>query len=127
PRHARRGGGGGRRGPGVRSVAARWLSRDRTRTVLGRVLGLRKILCLELDRHAVRRAVRGAVPGIAIARQRTGVCYALLNYHALERGEPVPIIGLASVRVPARLRALDFGGQHRGPFGPGENPAVVEC
>src|SRR5262249_47503194 len=51
-----------------------------------------KILCLQLDRRAVRRALGCVLPGIAIARQRGAVGHALRGNDALERVEPVPIV-----------------------------------
>ena len=87
---------------------------------------IREVFRLELDRHAVRRAVGGMVPGVAVARERGRVGHALLGDDALERVEPVPVIGLAGVGIAGRLRALDLVRQGRRPFGPGEQPARVQ-
>src|SRR5215813_1892508 len=57
-----------------------------------------KILRLELDRRAVRRALGGVVPGVAIACERRAVGHALRRHQPLERVEPMPVISLAGVR-----------------------------
>src|SRR5215468_1338294 len=58
-----------------------------------------KILRLELDRRAVRRALGGVVPGVAIACERRAVSHTLRCHQPLERVEPMPVISLAGVRV----------------------------
>src|SRR5262249_7527279 len=45
---------------------------------------------------------------------------------ALERGEPVPVIGVAEVGIAGRLCALDLRGERRRPLGPGEQALFVE-
>ena len=78
------------------------------------------------DRRAVRRAVGGVVPGIAIAMQRVRAGDAFFGDEALQRLEPVPVIGFAGVgRRPAWAR-FDLGGTARRPFGPGEQSALVQ-
>ena len=75
-----------------------------------------KVLRLQLDRLAVRRAVGGVIPGVLIARERRRVGHALLGDEALERVEPVAVVGLAGVGIARGLRALDLVGERRGPF-----------
>ena len=74
----------------------------------------------------MRRAVGGVVPGVAIAREDGRIGDALLGDQAFERGEPVPVIGVAAVGVARRLRALDLRGKRRRPFRPGEEAAAIE-
>src|SRR5947209_3712515 len=64
-----------------------------------RATGLREIVGAQLDRRAVRGAVGSAVPGVAVAREAGGVGDALLGDKALQRGEPVPVIGVAGVGI----------------------------
>src|SRR5262249_59812757 len=85
-----------------------------------------EIFRLELDRRAVRRAVGGVVPGVAIARERPCVGHALAGDEPLERIEPVPVIGLAGVAIAGRLRPLDLLGERRRPFAPAEQAALVQ-
>ena len=70
-----------------------------------------EILRPQFDRLAVRRAVGGVVPGVAVARERRRVGDALLGDQAFERGEPVPVIGVAGVGIAGGLRALDLLGR----------------
>src|SRR5438105_10262855 len=65
-------------------------------------------------------------PGVAIARQRVRAGDAFFGDDALERSEPMPVIGLAGVGVAQRLRAPDLVGQYRRPFAPAEQAALVE-
>src|SRR5215208_4201000 len=58
-----------------------------------------EILGAQVDRHAVRGAVGGAVPGVAVARQIGRVGDALLRDQPFERGQPVLVIGVAGVGV----------------------------
>ena len=51
---------------------------------LGRITGLRSRLG-ELDRRAVRRALRGVRPGVPVAGQGRLVGQALLGHQPLER------------------------------------------
>src|SRR5215472_10868771 len=85
-----------------------------------------KILRAQFDRRAVRRAVGGAVPGVAIARQHRFAGDALLREDALERGEPMAVVGVAEVGIARRLRALDLFAERGGPFAPREHAALVE-
>src|SRR5947209_6177243 len=87
---------------------------------------LLKILLPQFDRTAVRGAVGGAVPGVAGAREHRGAREALVRDEALERGEPVPVVGVAEVGIARRLRALDLLGECRRPLRPGEEAAPVE-
>src|SRR5581483_5901863 len=81
---------------------------------------------LQLDRSAVRRAMRRAAPGIAIARQRLGAGDAFRRNERLERVQPVSIVGLAGVGIAGRLRPLDLGAECCRPFRPGEQAALVQ-
>src|SRR5262245_28435565 len=85
----------------------------------------RKVFRLELYWGAVRGAVGGVVPGVAITGERWRVGHALLRHDALERIEPVQVVGLAGVGIAGRLRALDLVGERRRPFRPGEQSACV--
>src|SRR6266700_8070028 len=87
---------------------------------------LLEIFRAQLDRRAVRGAVGGVLPGAAITREAGGVGDALFGDQAFERGEPVPVIGLAGIGIARLLRALDLGGEGRCSFGPAEQPAPVE-
>src|SRR5438105_15111809 len=84
------------------TCAGRWDFRSAWTTPSAEVFGL------ELDRLAVRRAVGGVVPGVVVARERLGRRHALLGDQTLQRGEPVMVVGLASVGIARRLRALDL-------------------
>ena len=55
-----------------------------------------------------------------------GICHAFGGDDALERVEPVVVIGLASIGIARRLRALDLLGKGGRPFRPGEDAAVVQ-
>src|SRR5690606_1852557 len=85
-----------------------------------------EVALAQLDRLAVRRAVAGAVPRIAIAMQRIGRRDAFLRDKALECRAPVQAIGLAGVGIARGLRALDLAGARRRPFRPGEQGASVQ-
>ena len=43
-----------------------------------------------------------------------------------QRCQPVPVIGLAGVRIALGLRALDLIGEGCGPLGPGEQSALMQ-
>ena len=81
-----------------------------------------KIVRLQLDRLAVRRAIRRVIPGVLITRERRRIGDALLGDEALQRVEPMPIVGLAGVGIARRLRALDLLAERRGPFGQVNSP-----
>src|ERR1700733_9088172 len=85
-----------------------------------------KIVRSQLDRRAVRRALAGALPGVARAAERRRVGEALLSDDALERGQPVMVISLAGIWIAGGLRLLDLVAQRRRPFLPGEQAALVE-
>jgi hypothetical protein len=74
----------------------------------------------------VWRAVSGVVPGIAIVRERRRIGHALFGNKPLQGVEPVPVISLAGIGIPRRLRALDFRAERLRPFRPGEQAALVE-
>src|SRR3954454_13798335 len=84
-----------------------------------------EILSLKLDRLPVRRAIRRMIPSVLIAGKRRGVGHALLGDEALERIEPVAVVGLAGVGIACALSALDLFGQRRRPLRPCEQPALV--
>src|SRR6266567_5401836 len=79
-----------------------------------------KILRLQFDWRTVRRAIGGVVPGIAIAVQGIGCRDALGGNQSLQRRQPVPVIGLASIGIAPCLRPFDFVGERLGPFVPRE-------
>ena len=79
-----------------------------------------EILLPQLDRHPMRRAIAGMVPGVTIAVQRLVRRVAFFRHQPLERGEPMQIISLAGVGIAGVLRALDLGGERCRPFGPRE-------
>ena len=57
------------------------------------------------------------------SRVRASVCGSATPLSAtmtFERGEPVPVIGLAGIGIAGRLRFLDFVAERRRPFTPGE-------
>src|SRR5438105_2170668 len=85
---------------------------------------LPKITRRQFDRSAVRGAVGGIIPGIAIAVQRFGRSYAFRGNEVLQRCEPMPVIGLAGVGIAASLGALDLFGERGRPFVPGEQSAL---
>src|ERR1700730_14503264 len=90
------------------------------------VLCRSKILRLQFDRRAVRRAVGGVIPGIAIAIE-CFVCYdALGRDQLLQRRQPMPVIGLPGVGIALGLRALDLAGKRVGPFSPGEQSTTMQ-
>src|SRR4249920_3423109 len=72
---------------------------------------LPKVLRRQLDRLAVRRAVGGPVPGVAVAVQEFGRRDALGGDEALQRRQPMLIVGLAGVGIAGGLRALDLGAE----------------
>src|SRR5512136_2317918 len=69
----------------------------------------------QFDGGAVRRAVGGVIPGIAIAGKRRPIGNALFRDQALEGVEPVPIVGSAKIGIARRLRPLDLGSERRRP------------
>src|SRR5438876_5706920 len=79
-----------------------------------------KILWLQFDWRTVRGAIGGVVPGIAIAVQGIGCRDAFGGDQSLQRRQPVAVIGLASIGIAVRLRALAFVGKGSGPFVPGK-------
>src|ERR1043166_6645974 len=85
-----------------------------------------EVFASQLDRLAVRRAVGGVVPGVAVAVQRRLVRDLLLGDEAFERGEPMVIVSLAGVGTARALRALDLGGARDGPFAPRKYAALVQ-
>src|SRR5258708_38044512 len=85
-----------------------------------------KIAWPQLDRRAVRRAFAGVFPGVARARQLLCVGDALFGDDALQRGEPMVIVGLAGVGIAGGLRLLDLVAECCRPFLPGEQAALVE-
>ncbi len=80
----------------------------------------------QLDRLAVRGAVAGMVPGIAIAMQRVLCRDAFFSDDFLQRRQPVRVIGLAGVGIAGGLRALDLGGECCCPFRPCEQPTIIQ-
>jgi hypothetical protein len=66
---------------------------------------LAEILWRQLDWGAVRCAVGGALPGVAVARKLRLVAQALVGDQTLQRGEPMSVIGFPGVGVAASLRA----------------------
>ena len=85
-----------------------------------------KIRRRQFDRRAVRRAVGGVVPGVAVAVQRLGGGDAFGGHQMFQRRQPVPVIGLAGIRIARGLRALDLVGEGCGPLGPAEQAALVQ-
>src|SRR4029077_6299799 len=83
----------------------------------------RKFLRPQFDWRAMRRAVGGMVPGIAVAMLGFEAGYALRRDQPLKRGEPMPVIGFAGVGIAARLRAFDFLCKRCGPLVPREDAA----
>src|SRR6516162_11676362 len=81
---------------------------------------------LELDRRAVRGAFAGMLPRVAGARQLLRVGQSFGSDDALERVEPVMIVGLAGVWIAGGLRLLDLLAERRRPFRPGERTALVQ-
>src|SRR4029078_4497557 len=88
--------------------------------------GLGEIFRFQFDRRAVRRAVGGVVPGVEIFPQGARVGDALLGDDALQRGKPMPVIGLAGIGIASGLRLLDLVAEDRRPFRPLEQASVVE-
>src|SRR5438093_279113 len=80
----------------------------------------------ELDRLAVRRRARGAVPLPLAFRQLVRENEALLGHEPLQRGEPVLVVAAAVVRLAALLRGRDLTGEQGRELLPGELPALVE-
>ena len=95
---ARLGDRGGARDRRVRRAAAHRLHGERA---AGGVLI--KIVRPQLNRLAVRGAVAGVVPGIAIAMQSVLRRHAFFRHQFFQRGQPVRIIGLAGVGIAGRL------------------------
>src|SRR5215510_39613 len=87
---------------------------------------LPKILCPQLDRRAVRRALGRVLPGVAITRQHGAVGHAFGRDEALERVEPVPVVSLAGVGIACSLCALDFLAERCGPFVPCEQATLMQ-
>ena len=74
----------------------------------------------------MRGAFARALPGVASSRQHIYIGKAFGGDDAFQRRQPVVIIGLAGVGIAGSLRLLDFIAERRGPFGPGEQAAVVK-
>lgn len=71
--------------------------------------------------------MRGVVPGFAVVRLRLCARDAFACHQALERGEPVQVVGLSCIRIAGELCSPDLFGQRRCPFTPGvEAPLVQE-
>src|SRR5580704_8328873 len=85
-----------------------------------------KIAWLKLDRRAMRGAFAGMLPGVARALQLPRVGDAFFGDDALQRGEPVMIIGLAGVGIARGLRLLDLVTERCRPFRPGEQATLIE-
>jgi len=75
----------------------------------------------------MRSAVGGMIPGITVAMLGFEGCHAFFRDQPFQRGEPMPIIGLARVGIAARLRAFDFIGECCGPLVPGEQAAFMKA
>ena len=85
-----------------------------------------EIVGRQLDWPAVRGAAGGAVPSVTVPPQILFARDSLLGHQALESGEPVPVVGLASMRIAGSLRPLDLVCQNRRPLAPGEEPALMQ-
>src|SRR5262245_43710606 len=107
------------------AAGARAYARYPRRGALTRGL-IREVFRLEDDRCAVCSALRRASPGVAITCERLRVCRAFRGDDALERVEPMQVVGLTGVGVAGRLRALDLLRQDVGPFRPSEQTARVQ-
>src|SRR5688572_13983415 len=70
----------------------------------------------QLDRLAVRRLACCPVPFVLACRELIRKDEGLLGNEPLQRSQPIVVIVAAVVRLPARLRTRDFGGETRGPF-----------
>jgi hypothetical protein len=67
-----------------------------------------KVLGPQRDRFAVRGAVCGRVPCIAVALEHILAGETLRCNCPLERSKPMMIVGFARVAIPGGLSALDF-------------------
>src|SRR4051812_4701742 len=85
-----------------------------------------EIVRSEVDRRSVRRATGGVVPCVAVAREGRLIGHAPFDDEALERREPVVVVGLAGVGVAVGSRTFDLGRECGGPLGPGEDAPLVE-
>jgi hypothetical protein len=74
----------------------------------------------------MRRAVGRVVPGVAIAREFVARARALVGHEAFERGEPVPVVGVAGVWIAGCLCGGDLRGERLGPLDPGEEAALMQ-
>src|SRR5262245_53883489 len=81
---------------------------------------------LQLDRCTVRRAVRRAVPGVVMLRERQCRGEAFFGDDALQRGKPVTVVGLAGIRVACCLSLLDLLAERRGPLAPTEYTFLLQ-
>src|SRR5258708_11964326 len=77
-----------------------------------------KILWLQFDRHAVRCAICGVIPGVARTKQGIRCRDAFFSDQLLQRRKPVPVIGRPGVGIARCLGALDLPRQRIGPFAP---------
>src|SRR6478736_1982800 len=75
---------------------------------LTRVPGTNKVIIPQFDGRAMRRPRCSVIPSVVITSERRRIAQSLLGNHALERCEPVLVIGLARIRVTGGLGALDL-------------------
>src|SRR3954453_7629203 len=62
-----------------------------------------EVFRLQFDRLAMRRTIRGMIPGVAIAVQHVARRNTFCGDQPLQIGEPVPVIGLAGVGIAFSL------------------------
>src|SRR5215471_1432276 len=74
----------------------------------------------------MRCSLRRAIPGIVMLRQGLWRRYTFFRDDALQRREPMAVVGFSGVGIAVCLRLLDLLAKLRGPLGPGEETSIVQ-
>ncbi len=77
---------------------------------------LTKIVRRQFDRLAMRRAVGGMVPGVAVTMPWSAMPNTLGGDEALQRRKPMRVVGLTRIGIAGGLRALDLLAKRLRPF-----------
>src|SRR5215470_1943318 len=75
----------------------------------------------------MRCSLRRTIPGIVMLRQGLWRRYTFFRDDALQRREPMAVVGFSGVGIAVCLRLLDLLGKRRGPLGPAEETSIVQC
>src|SRR4030095_13820223 len=73
----------------------------------------------------MRRSLHRAFPGLVMMLKRLRRGRAFCGDHALERREPMVVVGFSCIGIASGLRFLDLLTKHRGPLGPSKETFFV--